>query len=367
MNGIRSNGKSHRPSVVISLLLVLLATYCPSTCSQHIAVCVGGQVGRLIPDYFVDGLVLANPSYQFHFFFNLYNSAVIYTTKSIPVDTVYQNMTKNEIVSSLRTMLTSPNSDVEVIALNRLMTKSEWERRLNMDDFGLFQQFRKTGHIMLNMYQHHEDCARQIVQIENSKAMKMSYIISTREDIFFFKPLEISRLVRKYVKGQSCDILTKGCLDFGGLNMRLQFMERKSDNKSLNYMRKIHHFVSLSKERSLKFLNPEAFEYHLAEKINSWKVCKISVEEYPVTAVRLSYVNRSACFVHQELKEFGGTSPPCVPQSHMDFAIMNICPRVPTRYEFIPFQSFAWVPNWVFPKPPPRRHDKHFENNILNK
>lgn len=335
---------------------------------DKIAVCVTGQVGRLIPDYFVDGLILANPNYDFHLLFYLYQSPAIYTTKHIIEDTIYQNMTGAEIRMSLHGMFALPNSVVEGVFLNRLLSKSEWKQRTNLGSFDLFQQFKKMGHVMLNMYQHHEDCAIQIDAIEMQRGIKFAYIISTREDLYFFKPLSLNYLIERYIMSNSCELLTKGCLDFGGLNMRLQVIDARNNSKSSYYLRKVSRFIEFIRDKKGPFLNPERFEQYLAEDVNKWKVCKISVEEYPVTAARLSYVNRSVCFVHQELKQFGGSDPPCVPQDAMDFAIMHLCPKVSTRYEFIPWQTFAFVPNSAFPMPPSsNRHSTDYEINVINK
>ena len=153
--------------------------------------------------------------------------------------------------------------------------------------------------------------------------------------------------------------------------MRLQFMDARKNNSVIKYLQKVKHFIEYSRRGDIKFANPESFEQHLAEKVYNWKICKLPVEVYPVTAVRMSYINRSACFVHQELKLLGGTTPPCVPKSEMDFAIMNLCPLVNTRNEFAPFQSFAFVKNEYFQMPPEQfqllnKRSRDFEVNVLN-
>ena len=208
------------------------------------------------------------------------------------------------------------------------------------------------------MYKHHEDCGNQIVDLELKYGIKMDYIINTREDIYFFKPLNLSALVDKHMTVSStaktvqpCDLLTKGCLDFGGLNMRLQFL--KGGQSGTNYMRKVMHFKAMMQEPKRKFENPEIFEQYIAEKLLNMKVCKLDVEEMGVTAARLSYVNFSVCFIHQELKLLlPKSSPPCVPKSEMDFAIMHLCPRcddfttctIASSRSFASFASFASLP-----------------------
>lgn len=355
-----------RQRLSVLLLLVLFAPQCPAKSLSRIAVCISGQVGRMIPQYMVDGLFLSNPDYQFHLFFNLYHAPVVYTMKHVPADTIYQNMTNTEISLSLGQLFSLPNVRVESVIFSEPGTSSVWQQRTRLEDLALFHQFKKDGHVILDMYKHHQECSNQITHFEKTIEEKFTYIISTREDIFFFKPLDISSLVAKYMTAgpgaEPCQLLTKGCLDFGGLNMRLQLILRGDDDSSLNYLRKVSRFVEISQRKDKRFLNPESFELYLAEEQYKWKTCKLPIEEYPITACRLSYINRSVCFVHQELKMYEESSPPCVPQSEMDFAIMHLCPRVPTRYQFKPWQSFAFVPNSAFPKVPPKRHHRSAPN-----
>jgi hypothetical protein len=183
------------------------------------------------------------------------------------------------------------------------------------------------------MYKHHEDCGQQIIQLESENDFKMDYIINTREDIYFFKPLDLTSLIGKHMTANTavgqetnaCDLLTKGCLDFGGLNMRLQLLRRSPSG--IDYMSKVSFFKQMMKKNK-QFENPERFEQYMAEKVLQMRACKLDVEEMAITAARLSYVNLSVCFIHQELKLLQpASSPPCVPRAEMDFAIMHLCPR----------------------------------------
>ena len=169
------------------------------------------------------------------------------------------------------------------------------------------------------MYKHQEDCGNQIVQLETQQNFKMDYVINTREDIFFFKPLDLNSLIAKHMTARSsnssgvaeddtqalqtvtpeppCDLITKGCLDFGGLNMRLQVIRR--DPRGAALMAKVSYFKQMLQRPKRTFENPEMFEQYIAENLLQMKVCKLAVEELPVTAARLSYVNLSVCFIHQ--------------------------------------------------------------------
>jgi hypothetical protein len=50
-------------------------------------------------------------------------------------------------------------------------------------------------HTILNMYSYHEQCSRDIVEEETSSGRTFDYIISTREDIYFFHPLDLTVLL----------------------------------------------------------------------------------------------------------------------------------------------------------------------------
>ena len=181
----RNSKNRHRSVGTVLLLLLIMAGIFPGCHGrERVAVCVSGQLGRLMPEYFVDGLVLANPGFYFHFLFNLYNSPPIYTTKHVLVETIYQNMTDVELSSSLHNMFDLANSAVEGVVSERLYTRTEWKHRTGQRELGLFQQFAKSGHVMLNMYKHHEDCANRLLNLKGGKTLNF-HILYQHEKTYF--------------------------------------------------------------------------------------------------------------------------------------------------------------------------------------
>ena len=103
----------------------------------------------MIPEYFVDGLLTANPSFRFHLFFNLAISKVLYTTFNVIQDTKYQNMTKKEISFDLHELFGKiPNTEIANIAYDRLFTRMEWTNMTGLKKFDIFHQFKKSGYVM---------------------------------------------------------------------------------------------------------------------------------------------------------------------------------------------------------------------------
>lgn len=103
----------------------------------------------MIPEYFVDGLLKANPNFQFHLFFNLAVSQVLYTTFNVIQDTKYQNMSTSQISQELYTLFGHiPNTNIENIAFDRLYTRVEWSKMTGLKKFNVFEQFKKSGYVM---------------------------------------------------------------------------------------------------------------------------------------------------------------------------------------------------------------------------
>jgi hypothetical protein len=103
----------------------------------------------MIPEYFVDGLLNANKDFQFHLFFNVAVSKVLYTTFNVIQDTKYQNMSTTRISQDLHSLFGKiPNSKIESIAYDRLYTRTEWSDMTGLKKFNVFEQFKKSGYVM---------------------------------------------------------------------------------------------------------------------------------------------------------------------------------------------------------------------------
>lgn len=300
-----------------------------------------------MPEYLKLGLIENNPELNFHIFINLQDSETIFTYRRPALNSLYSDLTNENITNMLVNLFSAPNSHVVDVQYHEPLGRRQWLDFLKKDRLDRISQFVSNQHIILNMYSYHEACSNQIQLYEKNTGTIFQYIINTREDIYFFKPIDLKYLIHKYVRGRKCNMLTKDCLNWGGVNMRFQLLSREH---GLQYLRRIEFYSSMYSTNDVVVM-PEAMELLQTQRLNI-KLCNVSVEEYPVVAARFSYINRTLCFTHPELKEYGVNSPPpCVPKESMDFAIANICPREKTRYEFIPWQSFPFIPNSHFPKP----------------
>lgn len=302
-----------------------------------------------MPDYIKQSLIENNRDFFFHIFYNLQDSATVFTYRRPAFDSTYADKANENISHDLRELFSTDNSRVALVLFHEPQGKQHWKTFLSQQRLDRISQFRPNQHNILNMYSYHEACSNQIPLYEQEKRLTFRYIINTREDIYFFKPIDIRFLVTQYLHGSQCGLLTKGCLNWGGVNMRLQILHR---DDGLKYLKRISFYKSMFDTGDVVVM-PETMELLQTERLGI-KLCNMSIEEFPVVAGRYSYINRTLCFTHQELKSYDLHSPPCVPTAHMDFAITHLCPREKTRYQFIPWQTTPFVPNSYYP------HEKYF-------
>jgi hypothetical protein len=308
-----------------------------------------------MPEYLKWSLIENNTAFNFYIFINLQDSETIFTYRRPALNSHYADLPNENITSALVDLFLTDNSHVVSVQYHKPLGKRQWLDILQVDRLDRMSQFVANQHIILNMYSYHEACGNQIREYEKDVSTQFQYIICTREDIYFFKPIDLNYLIHKYMVKNHCGMLTKDCLNWGGVNMRFQLLNR---DDGLKYLRRIEFYKSMYSTNEVVMM-PEAMELLQTRRLYI-KLCNLSIEEYPVVAARFSYINRTLCFTHPELKEYGVDSPPpCVPKDTMDFAIANICPREKTRYEFIPWQSFPFIPNSQFPKP-----DKYIGKNM---
>ena len=76
--------------------------------------------------------------------------------------------------------------------------------------------------MILNMYQHQVDCAGAILKHERHRGSAFDYIVAVREDTYFFSPVDMDVVVRSI--GEGCDLVSKECHAYDGLNMRFQLL-----------------------------------------------------------------------------------------------------------------------------------------------
>ncbi len=296
-----------------------------------VALCTGGQVNRLIPDLLKEPLIDANPLFTFYHFFNLQvpgtNSTTVYWKGSElrPRDSSYAGMDESSIRHRLIQTLEGKNSIIASVALSPPGSREEWVAKIPLTDSRIFMWIPKEyNHNILNMYSSHPKCVEQIKAYELDNSITFDYVISSREDAFFFKPYNLSTLVLLLPSraAKKCDMLYKSCLSWGGFAMRSQLYTREAAMVLLgNRMDVLHRMIVTTRKSKGKFLrNPETFEMFQAARAGLVG-CPVSVELFPAAAARYNN-NGSICLERKEVF-FGGKL--CYPSSSKDFIKTNMC------------------------------------------
>ena len=114
------------------------------------------------------------------------------------------------------------------------------------------------------------------------------YIVKTREDIYFFKPIPPD-----WRPEPSCDVTAKSCLSWGGINMRLQWYKFNVAKKIMSTRFKDSWNIKQGA------VNPEGFEM-LQLQLHGYTSCTAHQDIFPIAAVRYLSSNKR-CFNALEL------------------------------------------------------------------
>ena len=318
----------------IILLVFLLGTLVNETKSSYaenstvVAVCITGQFGRIVTNQLYNGLIRQNPNFKFKIFLNMqHNDKAIYVLRSrVPAPNPLDNKTIGDIKTILIKSLTHINSEVAGFRVSKARTLAEWKVELNRTQLNVVTQFRKEQHVILNMYSQHSGCKNMVtrhIHRNNLDSDHVKYLIWGREDAYFFKSLNMTKLIGILSQSPTSAIMTKDCLGWGGLSMRFHIFKIQD---GLQFLNKLEHYVN-AVDKDLTFKNPEMFEMYITKQLQL-RVYNMSVEDLPVVGARYSFIDSEPCFMHQELKEYAPSIlPPCVPQASMEFAILRLCPH----------------------------------------
>lgn len=298
----------------------------------EVAVCISGQVARWQPHHLVKGLLKANPQFRFYLFFNIQahknHSEIVYNTDP---ENVFQqsDMTGLNYEQSwqiLTEMNNLANSRVISLLYIAAANADEWKQALNTTKLDRITQYLHAQTTILNMYAHHPHCIEQILAYEKTRNTQIKnnyltpfhfdYIASTREDVYFFKPMNLSPIASIITpnKNHSCDIPFKRCLNFWGFNMRFYLLRRDVGVRFLGNRLSFYRFM-FDVNRTVE--NPERFELNLAVALQL-SPCPMSVEDYPVTAARQSSQREGVCFIWFEVDR-------CVPKDSQQFVKQHFC------------------------------------------
>jgi len=282
--------------------------------SRHygpIAVCVTGQPARLQPEHLAL-LLRANEGLRFDVFFHLANSsaAVFNTQPGAAHSTPYADLSPSEIIQRLEELIGPYARSVDVRWWVP-RTANEWIRILKLtgEPLARIWQYRRGQATILNMYRHHEECARQI------QGRYYSAVLSLREDTFLFRGIDLRAKLLPLLH-QGCDVIARDCLSWGGLNMRMQALSSPA-----LLLGRLECYRSLYESASPKYIkNPEQFEAYCARRQNL-STCLVSVEELPVSVMRYPAKGESLCFIPQEV------DPKCVPKAYSAWTNKHLCPE----------------------------------------
>ena len=169
------------------------------------------------------------------------------------------------------------------------------------------------------MYEKTVNCANYIKNYRDAYGKSYDYVISTREDAIVLKEMNLKELLpmlkSKHFSGPAskCDILSKDCLSWGGISIRLWLFTEEVGLKFLSSI--LDWYKELIRKRR-RIYNPEQFNADHLKHMNL-EFCGISVNQMPVTAARHTK-NENYCFIHQE---YNG----CIPSGLEDSILSKKC------------------------------------------
>lgn len=297
----------------------------PTSNAKTVALCIQGQIRRWLPEYVVPNVIEPNPNFQFVFFVNLqYSTSEQKSQYSTHPELKYDpaNISHTpfeESLTSVHERWTTARSTVAQISFHHPLSREYFLNEFHVSDLNVITQYPQIQHLILNMYSHEEQCIDQMMKyeqkhFENSNRYhnhKFDFVLSLREDAYFFKPLNLSTLLNEYLLNPKaktlkesvaslpnvpgCHIIHKSCLRWGGLSMRGQFMHR-DDAESFFGGRLAYYNQSLVKKE--KTHNPEQWELKQLHELKL-RGCDVPVELFPVTAARVK--DNDICFIPEEI------------------------------------------------------------------
>ena len=300
---------------------------------NNIAVCVSGQVSRWIPETAVKYLLEANLRYRFTFFFNLQyhtsNSSFIFSTDAHISfhPTKFVSMQQSEMFDYIHSMYGSVNNtkiaSISYVPPRRLQ---EWENDFFKRKADRISQYSDVQHVILNFYAHQIRCVNQIEEYERLSNSTFDYVLSSREDIYYFRSVPLDYLLshlkvpipsEEPISSIHCDLIAKDCLQWGGMNMRWQLMTRNATEWAMK--RRIEYYRELFTADQVIY-NPEQFE-SAQMKFYKLRVCEFS-SNVIANAVGRHIINDEICFLRPE------TLDNCIPGDFNEFVQQRLCHKI---------------------------------------
>jgi hypothetical protein len=282
-----------------------------------VAVCITGQVQKWIPEFQIPNLIEFNRNTMFSFFFNLQFSQKYFNAQGIK-DVTPSNWTRIEFrraFNLISEMYSSNHSDVVTFKFDLPYDLRKWQILLDQVGKPLdrISNHVKTQHFVLNTYQNQLSCIEEILEYENQTQIKFDYIITTKEDAFYFHPIS---LMDSYImlKDDNCGVITKSCCAQGGINTRFQIARR--DEGVRLFSSRIDFYQSLF-EKNIKISSPEMFEL-LQLTSYGFRNCTLPVDTIPITSAKINSTNQ-VCLMEKEIQSDDAHSDfSCIPKRFFD-------------------------------------------------
>ena len=274
-----------------TVALFVVLSFVTVSNTMKIAICVTGQKGRLHLDHLQESVLEVNARsaspLELNLFIFLQTGVTIFNTmNNTKSESRFDTMSDMEVEKEInRTWGKVPYVEVTEVKFHHFIEMHEFTKMMNQEQsLDIFNHFNGSTTVnILNMYKHHERCADSVLEKEASSSnIKYEYVVNTREDIYFFGlPVSLNDLTET-ARRHRCDFVSKGCLEWHGLNMRFHLMRAKV---GLAYMKSSLHLYKQAIEKKNEFWNPEMFELYKAQKMRL-NLCRTSANVLPVTAIR---------------------------------------------------------------------------------
>jgi hypothetical protein len=312
-----------------------------------IAVCISGMPERLQPWHAFQHLVAANADkFRFHVIFAIgehtrlmYSSrpdATFSSTRYAAYNTtsrLTEELQKEgrrfglEFFETTTSSISSDNTRnapiLSVLPFIPDVKEDVWLQAFDVSNLDRISQYVDDDAQVniLNMYNHQVECAKYIERLEEEDeemggggAQQFDWIISTREDAHYFYDMDLEGLLQK--SDDDCDLITKDCLDFEGINMRFQLLRGKIGLEFLKSRLDVYKGMyknnkngngneDKDEDGGVTIRNPEIFEDRQAGHAGM-KICKRSVSAVPVNVGRHT-TDGGFCFLPFEVE---GCVPP---------------------------------------------------------
>jgi len=323
---------------VLCLVGVLFVSSFSLNAQPEVALCIGGQLPRLQPDLLIP-LFAANAQFNFKVFYSLQytnvpGEAKFWSDSNFVFNPSKVGLLKVEYVEqALKTTYhILDNVKVAAVKFGKGLTSAEWStKHFNRKPLTAIQLPVSQPEIVLNMLAKQSDCAEQIIQFETERNMTFDYVLWGREDLHFYKALDLPLLTsllhpaprgldavvtKQSLPGQGCQLLVRNCLTHGGLPLRGYVWPRAVAIPAMQA--RMHHYLHLL-ERNLSVITVEAFEDHFMQQQNI-SVCHINKDLFPTVAVRHT-VKGGFCIPPTEM------SKRCFPTKMESYVSKKVCKK----------------------------------------